>query len=102
MGISAFLISIIKADLTMIKETNSFLETNKKYCNEGYVQSKRSVYKRLTLKSSISTFYVVIDDIEYQIANKTYLTIDKGDYVYYEVKTPLLTELKVTPSTSKT
>ena len=85
---------LLKGFRSEIKRSYAHLKRNKKYCYHGYITTKRFVYKRLTVKSSTSSFYAEIDNVEYVISKKNYDALNKGDFVYYEVKTPLLTEIK--------
>ncbi|WP_435314823.1 hypothetical protein [Cellulophaga fucicola] len=84
----------IRPFVTNIKESQLLLQKNQKFCNYGHIQKKRSVYKRLTLKSVSSNFYVSIDGKEYEVGKQDFDDVQEKDYVYYEVKSPLYTEVK--------
>lgn len=84
----------IRPFVTNIKESQLLLQKNQKFCNYGHIQKKRSVYKRLTLTSVSSNFYVSIDGKEYEVSKQNFDDVQEKDYVYYEVKSPLYTEVK--------
>ena len=42
----------------------------------------------------IPYYFIIINDVEYQISESHYKMVNKGDYVYYEFKPPLYTEIK--------
>ncbi|MCL5245171.1 hypothetical protein M4I21_05080 [Cellulophaga sp. 20_2_10] len=83
----------LKPFVTNIKESQLLLQKNQKFCNYGHIEKKRSVYKRLTIKSMSSNFYISIDGKEYEVGKQSFDDVQEGDYVYYEVKPPLYTEV---------
>ena len=93
-GIIVCLFYWVKSDMSEIRNDNLKLKKNEKYCSKGYLNGKFSKHRQLGLKSSITQFYATIDNKEYEISRKNYENINSGDYVYFEIKEPLYTEVK--------
>ena len=93
-GICICLYFLIKSDISEIKKDNIILKRNEKYCNKGKINSKWFESRKLGVKNLITQFYVEIENVKYEISQKDYGGIESGNYVYYEVKHPLYTEVK--------
>lgn len=93
-GVWLFFVPVIRGFITEKKHSYMLLEKNEKYCKKGYIQKKWAVYKRVINSTVFSNFYINIDNEEYSITKENYDVLKEGDYVYFEVKPPLYTEVK--------
>ena len=100
LGLALLVLSPIIKD---INRTKSTINKNEKHCGNGYVTKK--IIKMIDIGGEdvlLSPFYFInIDNIEYQISESHYKMVNEEDYVYYEFKPPLYTEIKKITTANK-
>ncbi|WP_075604060.1 hypothetical protein [Saccharicrinis aurantiacus] len=92
-GSCLYFIPLLKGFVINIKESKIALERNEKQCANGYIQ-KKWFERQPAYHRTFYYFYIMIDDVEYEISQDKYDELNSDDYVYYEVMHPLYCEVK--------
>ena len=96
-GLNTYIFFEVKVLFLENRRCNNLIEKNEKYLREGYVENKDYIYFRYR-NVTVNNHYIIIDKVEHHISKKSYDEISVGDYVNYEEKDPLQTEiLKIVP-----